>query len=324
MMSDEAVIAVEQAGNNLRCGQAIRICLDSVIAKTVDHNIIISAAETATAANQSNILLAYNNQLPETAGIVTANGKRVINPQSATQHAALLLLRKMQLLPVAFVLPNNSDIHVAAEVNVDAIDKYEQYLAASIYEVANAILPTKYSENCEVRVFRSRFGGAEHLALQIGDIATAHAPLVRLHSACLTGDLLGSMRCDCGGQLEQAMQLISAEQAGILCYLNQEGRGIGIANKIRAYALQDQGQDTIQANESLGFAADERHFHIAAAILTKLGISKIRLLTNNPSKVKAMEQMGITIAERVPLAIEACNHNASYLNTKASKFGHWL
>jgi GTP cyclohydrolase II len=148
--------------------------------------------------------------------------------------------------------------------------------------------------------------------------------LVRLHSACFTGDVLGSLKCDCGPQLQGALQQMGQEGAGTLLYLNQEGRGIGLTNKLRAYALQDQGFDTVEANHRLGFEDDERDFRLGASILRKLGISQIRLLTNNPAKVAMMEQQGITVAERVPLKRGENPLNASYLSTKAQKSGHLL
>jgi GTP cyclohydrolase II len=152
----------------------------------------------------------------------------------------------------------------------------------------------------------------------------ANAPLVRVHSECFTGDLLGSLRCDCGPQLHQAIRRMEAEGSGVLLYMAQEGRGIGLANKLRAYALQDRGLDTLDANRALGWGADERSFAAAAAMLQDLGITRIRLLTNNPDKVGALEAAGITIAGRLRHAIAANGVNDSYLETKARRFGHLL
>ncbi|MDJ0982732.1 MAG: GTP cyclohydrolase II, partial [Kiloniellales bacterium] len=156
----------------------------------------------------------------------------------------------------------------------------------------------------------------------IGTLAPDAPALVRLHSECLTGDLLGSLRCDCGDQLRGAIKTISEAGSGVLLYLAQEGRGIGLANKLRAYGLQDRGADTLEANEQLGFDPDERVFVPAASILRMLGIARIRLLTNNPEKERAMARLGIEVAERVPLVIPANPHNADYLDTKARRFGH--
>jgi 3,4-dihydroxy 2-butanone 4-phosphate synthase / GTP cyclohydrolase II len=189
-------------------------------------------------------------------------------------------------------------------------------------EVARSELPTKYSPiPLEVRAFRSRLDGAEHLALVRNPLG--RTPLVRLHSECLTGDALGSLRCDCGPQLQEALRQIASGDGGALIYLRgQEGRGIGLANKIRAYALQDQGHDTVEANTVLGFAPDARDYSIAGQILRALGIGRLRLLSNNPDKALSLEQFGIHVAERVPLEIPANPYNWRYLATKRDKFGH--
>ncbi|WP_018623310.1 GTP cyclohydrolase II [Kangiella aquimarina] len=164
--------------------------------------------------------------------------------------------------------------------------------------------------------------GKEHVALTFGEWETKQPVLARIHSECLTGDALFSLRCDCGFQLKAALQKIAEEGAGVLLYLRQEGRGIGLTNKIRAYSLQDQGMDTVQANEHLGFGADERDFKVASDALDKLGIQKIRLMTNNPRKVSSMIDAGIDVVERVPLKYGHNPHNEDYLSTKQSKLGH--
>ena len=189
-------------------------------------------------------------------------------------------------------------------------------------EVARAQLPTEHSpEPLDMRAFRSRLDGTEHLALIRNPLRGT--PLVRLHSECLTGDALGSLRCDCGPQLQEALRQIATGGGGALIYLRgQEGRGIGLANKIRAYALQDQGHDTVEANTALGFAPDARDYGIAGQILRALGISRLRLLTNNPGKAQALDHQGIAVVERVPLEIPANPYNWRYLATKRDKFGH--
>jgi 3,4-dihydroxy 2-butanone 4-phosphate synthase / GTP cyclohydrolase II len=164
----------------------------------------------------------------------------------------------------------------------------------------------------------------EHLALVKGEITEDDDILVRVHSSCLTGDVMGSLRCDCGGQLANAMDRIEAEGRGVLLYMNQEGRGIGLANKIKAYELQDQGQDTVQANESLGFPADMRDYGIGAQILRDLGVRRMKLMTNNPKKMIGLEGYGLTIVERVPLEMEPNDRNIKYLQTKCDKLGHLL
>ena len=173
-------------------------------------------------------------------------------------------------------------------------------------------------------MFRPEDGGEEHYAVEIGAPSRSEPVLARLHSACFTGDLLGSLKCDCGPQLRAALAQMGEAGAGVLLYLNQEGRGIGLANKMRAYALQDQGFDTVEANHRLGFEDDERDFRIGAAILKEMGFSAVRLLTNNPAKVAMMEAHGVRVAERVPLKVGETRHNAEYLATKARKSGHLL
>jgi GTP cyclohydrolase II len=190
-----------------------------------------------------------------------------------------------------------------------------------IEQVADARLPTPYAE-FRLRVYLAA-DGKEHLAITLGE-PSGEPPLVRVHSECLTGDALYSMRCDCGFQLQHALQRIATEKRGVLVYLRQEGRGIGLANKIRAYALQDRGADTVEANAHLGFAPDLRDYSLAVAILRDLGISRLRLLTNNPRKLNALTEGGLTVAERVPIECGRNPHNEAYLTTKADKLGHLL
>ncbi len=195
----------------------------------------------------------------------------------------------------------------------------------SITEIARAQLPLADASRTRIVAFRSDDGGPEHFALLVGDPLPHEPVLVRLHSECFTGDRLGSLKCDCGDQLTGALaQLASEPGGGVLLYLAQEGRGIGLVAKLKAYALQDQGFDTIEANERLGFAADHRNFTIAAAMLRALGFTRIRLLTNNPDKVTQLKQAGIAVTERVPLRFSPRPENARYLATKRDKAGHDL
>jgi len=174
-----------------------------------------------------------------------------------------------------------------------------------------------------LKTYRSDFDESRHLALIIGDVSSG-SPLVRVHSQCLTGDVFGSLRCDCGDQLEESLAKIAAEGRGALIYLMQEGRGIGLANKVRAYALQDDGLDTVEANITLGFEADQRDFRVAAQILTHLGVSACELLTNNPRKIEALEQFGVEVRTRIPLEISPAAHTHGYLAAKKQKMGHLL
>lgn len=191
----------------------------------------------------------------------------------------------------------------------------------TLEQVADARLPTPFAE-FRLRVFLAE-DGKEHVAVTLGDLA-GEAPLVRVHSECLTGDALFSLRCDCGFQLEHALQRIAAEKRGALIYLRQEGRGIGLANKIRAYELQDRGADTVEANVHLGFGPDLRDYGMAVTILKFLGVHRLRLLTNNPRKLNALTDGGLVVTERVPIECGRNPHNESYLTTKADKLGHLL
>lgn len=188
--------------------------------------------------------------------------------------------------------------------------------------VAEAALPTPFAE-FRLRVYLGT-DGKEHLAVFLGALGEEPAPLVRVHSECLTGDALFSLRCDCGFQLEHALQRIAAERRGALIYLRQEGRGIGLANKLRAYALQDGGADTVEANAHLGFGADLRDYAPAVAICRDLGISRLRLLTNNPRKLNELVAGGLVVTERVPIQCGRNPHNEAYLTAKANKLGHLL
>ena len=192
-----------------------------------------------------------------------------------------------------------------------------------VHRVAEARLPTDLGEFTVVG-YRNDVDRAEHVALVMGEVAGQLGILVRMHSKCLTGDVFGSQRCDCGFQLRRAMELIAAEGRGVIVYLDQEGRGIGLLNKVRAYALQDSGADTVQANQHLGFAPDLRNYGIGAQILRDLGLSSIRVMTNNPRKLVGLEGYGLEIAERVPLVASRTQENAGYLAAKKDKLGHLL
>jgi 3,4-dihydroxy 2-butanone 4-phosphate synthase/GTP cyclohydrolase II len=184
-------------------------------------------------------------------------------------------------------------------------------------------LPTRFGM-FKLKLYRSVVDGENHVALVLGDPRKARTPLVRVHSECLTGDVFGSLRCDCGAQFEKAMRMVAKEGVGVVLYMRQEGRGIGLANKIHAYELQEQGLDTVEANVKLGFGADLRDYGVGAQILADLGLSRIRLITNNPRKVVGLEAYGLRIARRVPLILPATEHSKRYLATKKKKLGHWL
>jgi GTP cyclohydrolase II len=198
--------------------------------------------------------------------------------------------------------------------------------SASVEQMASADFSTRWG-NFRIFGFRGTFGEGKDLrteeavALVMGDVPST-APLVRIHSQCLTGDVFGSLRCDCRQQLEMALAMIAEERAGVLIYEQQEGRGIGLMAKLKAYELQDSGLDTVEANERLGFKADQREFALPAEILKALGVTRVRLLSNNPDKVAALEHAGVTVTERVPCEIPATSHTEGYLKTKKEKLGH--
>jgi len=189
--------------------------------------------------------------------------------------------------------------------------------------VASSRLPTRHGE-FSIHAFEDVETGKEHVALSMGDLANGQPALARLHSECLTGDGFGSLRCDCGPQLEAAMRQVAEAKHGVILYLRQEGRGIGLVNKIRAYALQDAGADTVEANEQLGFGADQREYAMCGDMLRHLGVTQVRLMTNNPKKVAAVEANGVQVVERVPLISGLNPHNEGYMQTKTDKMGHLL
>lgn len=245
------------------------------------------------------------------------------------ESAALALAKLAELLPAVMVAALDIDDparwsvenHILT-VQVEDIAAYKDGLAATLTQVGAAHVPLKLAEDARVLAFRPRYGAVEHLAICIGEPEKAKTPLVRVHSSCVTGDILGSLRCDCGEQLHEAIARVAKDGAGIVLYMSQEGRGIGIVNKLRAYRLQDAGLDTLDANEEMGFASDERTFDAAAAILKSLRVTAVRLLSNNPDKVAQLEANGIAVAERVGLALPANAHNRRYLETKETRCGH--
>jgi 3,4-dihydroxy 2-butanone 4-phosphate synthase/GTP cyclohydrolase II len=213
--------------------------------------------------------------------------------------------------------------HKLLMITIADLIKYRMHTESMVRKVASAKLPTEYGE-FHVSAFENQLDRQTHVALVFGDVGDGKDVMVRVHSQCLTGDVLHSIRCDCGAQLETALQRISDEGRGILLYLNQEGRGIGLANKIRAYELQDQGLDTVEANERLGFKADQRDYGIGVQILRDLGVRSMRLLSNNPRKLVGVEGYGLSVSEWIPLEIPASDSTRRYLKTKKDKLGHKL
>ena len=230
--------------------------------------------------------------------------------------AALTLVRSAGLLPALWLLGGPDPSARVSAADIRGADS-----APEMAIVARARLPLQDMPETQIVAFRGSDDGQDHVALVVGAFG-GKPPLVRLHSECLTGDVFGSLKCDCGPQLGEALRLIGSAGGGVLLYLRQEGRGIGLANKLRAYALQDRGLDTVEANLRLGFGDDERDYAHAAAMLAALGIDAVRLLTNNPAKVRGLETAGIRVVERVSHHMPANPHNADYLAVKRAKSGH--
>ncbi len=249
-----------------------------------------------------------------------------IGPASRSEAAALELCKLAGLLPAALVTDGETgrDLPVVAETDVVSVFAYREWAARSLEPVVEAEVPLAMAGKARFVAFRPADGGIEQYAVVIGSPAEGEPPLCRLHSECFTGDLFHSLRCDCGEQLEGAVRRMDEEGGGVLLYLRQEGRGIGLVNKLRAYRLQGEGMDTFEANMHLGFEPDERDFLAAATMLRRLGIGEVRLLTNNPAKVEALARHGVRVAERVPHSFAANRHNRFYLETKARKHGHLI
>ncbi len=216
-----------------------------------------------------------------------------------------------------------ADKHGLKIITVKSLIEYRKKTECFVEKIAEADLPSKYG-HFRIHAYESKLDGKCHLAIMKGDVRGKKDVLVRVHSECLTGDALGSMRCDCGEQLATALKKIEAEGCGVVLYMRQEGRGIGLANKMRAYELQDQGKDTVEANVLLGFAPDERDYGIGAQILADLRLSSIRLMTNNPAKRAGLEGYGLSITERVPLVMPVNEYDKNYMKVKSAKMGHIL
>ncbi len=272
------------------------------------------------------------HKIPIINGVIAESNESIV-------FYCLLILRQSRLLPaglmstVSNVAPeninqwafNNNLIHV----NISDIKYYEKNTAESLVMSVKAKVPIAETENCEIIIFRPKDGGDEHFCLVFGktrqiDTELEHNTLVRVHSQCITGDVLESLKCDCGQQLKQSIKIMAQANEGVLIYLAQEGRDIGLLNKLRAYSLQETGMDTVEANEDLGFNDDERLYYPVKEMLSQLKITKVKLITNNPRKVENLSKLGINVTERIPIKIDPNKYNKKYLDTKSKKSGHIL
>ena len=260
---------------------------------------------------------------PMKGPLQTERGGKVV-----LQRLGIRAAKQAHLLPSIVAVAVSPGALDAASLNLTVFNASDlddaMNTQAHLRRIVSAHVPLRFSQAARLHVFRPDDGGEEHYAIEIGKPDRSAPVLARLHSACFTGDLLGSLKCDCGPQLHAALTKMGETGAGVLLYLNQEGRGIGLANKMRAYSLQDQGFDTVEANHRLGFEDDERDFRLGASILRELGFSQARLMTNNPAKASMLAANGIEVVERVPLRVGSTPQNAQYLATKAAKSGHDL
>lgn len=284
------------------------------------RNNDVAAFELAASELDSRILRGLAD--PTAPQVVDLDQLSPIRPPAGI-GAAIALAKRARLLPalLAVPLPDTMDTGTLSVVEDTAVLDNDAHGSGHVERVADAAVPLTEAPDSRVVIFRAVEDGIEHSAVLIGRPEEVSAPLVRIHSECFTGDLLGSLRCDCGPQLHGAIQRMMQEGAGVLLYLAQEGRGIGLVNKLRAYAMQDRGLDTLDANRALGWGADERDYGIAASMMHALGIARVRLLTNNPRKIGALSRAGIGV-ERVSHLFASNGVNDAYLAAKVARFGH--
>jgi len=342
-------IASQRAGRPVRITGAVDVAILSVETATQelldildpDHKArLLISGERAAALNLANerdaadpaapVVIGHADWLDASTALAIADpGKdldrapigplQTVPPECIeTARAALDLARSAGLLPALWLLDRKT---AQSSVSIDEVARERKHPSVEI--IARAKLPLEDMPPTQIVAFRASDDGQEHVALVVGAFG-GKPPLIRLHSECLTGDVFGSLKCDCGPQLKEALHIIGANGGGVLLYLRQEGRGIGLSNKLRAYSLQDRGLDTVEANLRLGFADDARDYGHAAAMLRALGIDRVRLLTNNPRKVEGLKAAGIEVVERVAHQMPANPHNADYLDTKRKRSGHLL
>ena len=352
------LLAVQHAARTLRVGGRVRLMADAAASDALAAETMVDGQTTLRSELPPASLLALTGERMRSLGLPsdpnqiyllplarsdlvpgrlaalvdpTAQDGSVVDVLALAQpterddaRAAIDLCKLAGLLPAAILMPAAPTAAELVQVAIKDVAGYRRLAASSLRPVSEARVPLADVEDVRIVAFRPADGGPEQYAILVGEPERAEAPLVRLHSECFTGDLLGSLRCDCGDQLRGAIRRMAHEGSGVLLYLAQEGRGIGLTNKLRAYMLQDSGLDTVEANHQLGFGSDERDFWAAAAILRQLGINRVRLLTNNPSKIDQLRHYGIEVVGRVPHMFAANKHNRRYLLTKAERSGHLL
>ena len=331
--------AMNRAVADLRCGEFVLLrerdratlvqAAETADDVTLDRAVAITGCAPVMAVTRRRALalgIAFDDS--ESAVLAMPEAQARSAPAQGVAAAAIELTRLARLLPATVMFAMSaraaSLVRQAGIVELDVATVFEHgtILARTLRRVVEARVPLADAEETRIVAYRPDDGGTDHLAILIGRPAASAPVLARIHSECFTGDLLGSLRCECGEQLRGAIRAIAEAGGGVVIYLAQEGRGIGLINKLRAYRLQDAGFDTVDANEQLGFAPDERIYQPAAEMLRDLGFGRVRLLTNNPDKVAALACHGIEVVERVPLVIPANEHNHAYLRTKAAKSGH--
>lgn len=365
---DPALVAIERAIHELRCGRAIRCTQTAAVDAAA---VLVASAETAsitqltrlqTIAGEQGLALAITRQRAETLGLWPANiiaehaalllrfhrpvtsalvnalagvsasksapvamdRHFAVEPCGALTAATLELAKQARLLPAVLVVPAPSLTPEVLTISSAQLEQLTQPHTFELERVSEARVPLAGHEDCRLVLFRDGRDASEHVAVLIGSPKQNATVSVRLHSACLTGDLFGSLRCDCGDQLRGAVDQLAAVGGGVLLYLAQEGRGIGLANKLRAYELQDTGLDTIEADRHLGFSADERSYAAAASMLRQLGMTRIQLLTNNLEKIEALRQAGIDVVGGQRLLGPVNRHNARYVHAKRERAGHLM
>lgn len=367
---DPALVAIERAIHELRCGRAL-YCRETRALDNGQRGVLVAAAETASTAllarleklaGEGGFALAITRERAETLGIqppasdrahdalllrfhqpvspalvsrlagVSANSSGgaigsdrgfSVEAGDALTSATVRLAKHARLLPAVLMIPSPGPAEDMLAISATQLERLEQPTVLDLERVSEARVPLAGHEECRLVLFRDRRDASEHVAVLIGSPKST-AVSVRLHSACLTGDLLASLRCDCGDQLRTAVDQLAAVGGGVLLYLAQEGRGIGLANKLRAYELQDTGLDTIEADRHLGFNADERSYAAAASMLRHLGFMRIQLLTNNLEKIEALRKSGIEVVGGQRLIGAVNRHNARYVHAKRERAGHLM